>query len=100
MDISMVVTAIGLLVAVTNIIVEVIKKISYDKIPTNILVVIVAEIMTIVSGIAYIQIKNIETDWYIYPALVIGGILVSYAAMFGFDKLKEAFSKKNGDVNE
>ena len=27
--------------------------------------------------------------WYIIVALIVGGFMVAYAAMFGFDKLKQ-----------
>lgn len=89
MDISVIITAIGILVAVTNIIVEVVKKSTWDKLPTNILALIVAQVLTIAAGVAYIQIKAITVTWYIIAALVVAGFLVAYAAMFGFDKLKE-----------
>lgn len=89
MDISVIITAIGVLVAVTNIIVEVVKKSTWDKLPTNILALIVAQVLTIAAGVAYIQINAITVTWYIIAALVVAGFLVAYAAMFGFDKLKE-----------
>lgn len=89
MEITMIVTVIGILVALTNVVVEVLKRITYSKIPTNILAVIVGIILTIVSGMAYFQINSIQIIWYMIVALIVIGFMVSYAAMFGFDKLKE-----------
>ena len=43
-DISMLIPVIGALVALTNIVVEVIKKITWDKFPTNLVATIVAEV--------------------------------------------------------
>lgn len=89
MDITMVITVIGVLVALTNIIVEVVKKATWDKVPTNIVAIVVAVVLTVGVGIAYAQINAIALTWYIIAGLFIGGIMVAYAAMFGFDKLQE-----------
>lgn len=92
MEISAVITIIGVLVALTNIIVEVAKKATWDKLPTNVLALVVAEILTIASGIAYCQIKAVHMEWYIVAALVVMGFMVAYAAMFGFDKLRQVMN--------
>lgn len=89
MDLSVIIAIVGALVALTNIITEVIKKVTWDKLPTNVLALIVAEALTIVVGLAYFQINEITVVWYMAVALVVLGIMVAYAAMFGFDKLKE-----------
>ena len=89
MDMSVIITIIGVLVALTNVIVEVTKKATWDKIPTNILALIVAIVLTLAAGVAYFQIKAIAVTWYIIVALIVLGFMVAYAAMFGFDKLRE-----------
>lgn len=89
MEITMLVTIIGVLVALTNVIVEVAKKATWDKLPTNIVALIVAEVLTLGSGIAYCQIESVAITWYIVAGLIVGGCMVAYAAMFGFDKLRE-----------
>lgn len=89
MEITMLVTIIGVLVALTNIIVEVAKKATWDKLPTNIVALIVAEVLTLGSGIAYCQIESVAITWYIVAGLIVSGFMVAYAAMFGFDKLRE-----------
>lgn len=83
---------VGALVAVTNIITEVLKKLTWDKIPTNILVVIIAEALTLASAMAFAQIKGLTVPWYHTTAAVVVGFFVAYAAMFGFDKLKEVLN--------
>ena len=45
--------------------------------------------LTIAAGIAYCQIKAVAMTWYIVAALIVGGFMVAYAAMFGYDKLME-----------
>lgn len=77
----------------TNIVVQVVKKATWGKLPTNILAVIVLMALTLAAFFAYCQIKAITVVWYMVFAAVVLGLLVSYAAMFGFDKLKEALSQ-------
>lgn len=89
-NISMIMTIVFGLMVVTNIITEVVKKLTWDKIPTNILVVIISEFLTLASGAAYAQINGIAITWYHIIGAVVVGIFVSYAAMFGFDKLRQA----------
>lgn len=88
-DLSVMIPLLGVLVALTNIIVQVAKKATWDKLPTNIVALAVAEALTITAGIAYCQIKAVALTWYIIVALIVGGFMVAYAAMFGFDKLKQ-----------
>ena len=88
-DISMLIPVIGALVALTNIVVEVIKKITWDKFPTNLVATIVAEVLTLNAFFAYTSYKSINVVWYSVVSAIVVGIMVAYAAMFGFDKLKE-----------
>lgn len=89
MELAVIITAVGVLVALTNIIVEVAKKATWDKLPTNVLAIIVAEALTLAAGFAYFQIEAMPITWYVVVAFVVLGCMVAYAAMFGFDKLKE-----------
>ena len=98
MELSVIITAVGVLVALTNIITQVLKKATWDKLPTNILALIVAVALTLAAGFAYCQIEAITITWYIVVAFVVVGFMVAYAAMFGFDKLKEIMNW--GEKNE
>lgn len=89
MELSVIIAVIGALVALTNVIVQVLKKATWDKLPTNILAWAVAELLTIGAGIAYFQIEQVKVAWYMIAALVVLGFMVAFAAMFGFDKLRE-----------
>ena len=97
MKFSEIITIIGVLVAITNVIVEVLKKSTWDKLPTSLLALIVAMALTVGGGIAYFQIKAVPLAWFMVAALVILGFFVAYAAMFGFDKLKEIMQWDNLD---
>ena len=96
-NMSTLLTIIGVIMALTNIITEVLKQITWDKLPTNLLVVIIAEVLTLASGAAYAQINGIGITWYMVVAAVVVGLLVAYAAMFGFDKLKETLGVKGSE---
>ena len=97
LDISVVVAIIGALTVVTNIIVEVLKRATWEKMPTNLLAIIVAMVLTLVAFFGYMAYLGIAVMWYYVAAAVVVGFAVAYAAMFGFDKLKEAIQqmKKN-----
>ena len=92
-DIGMILTIVFGLTVVTNILTEVIKKITWDKIPTNLVVLVIAEVLTVLSGAAYAQINGMNIHWYHAVGAVVVGVFVSYAAMFGFDKLKQALDQ-------
>lgn len=92
-NVSVIMSIVGVLVVVTNIIVQVLKKLTWDKLPTNILAVIVSMALTLVAFFAYCQINSIVVTWYMIVAAVIAGFFTSYAAMFGFDKLKETIAQ-------
>ena len=81
------------LVAVTNAIVQVTKKATWDKLPTNLLALIVAIVLTLVVGLAFLQIVGVTILWYMVAGLIVAGWLVAYAAMFGFDKLREILNQ-------
>lgn len=93
LNLSVILSIVGALVVLTNIITQVLKKVTWEKIPTNILVVIISMALTMVAFVAYCQIKAIAIVWYMIVAAVILGFLVAYAAMFGFDKLKEVLNQ-------
>lgn len=81
---SVIISIIGVLVVLTNIVVQVLKKVTWDKLPTNALAMIVSLVLTLGAFFAYCSIKEI--------AAVVLAFMVAYAAMFGFDKLKEALA--------
>jgi len=90
MSISALITVVGALVALVNIITEVLKKVTWNKIPSSLLAVITSLVLTVAAFFAYAQItSSIPIVWYTIVAAVIVGFMVAYAAMFGFDKLKE-----------
>ena len=84
MDIAMLFNYIGILVILTNIIVEVLKKITWDKFPTNILVVIISLILTLVSFFAYTNYKNLTIEWY-----YVVGAIVTFIGLMALKKFND-----------
>ena len=89
-NLAMLMTIIGAITVLTNIIVQVVKHITWDKLPTNFVALAVAEVLTLAAGGAYAQIHTIPITWYLVIGAVVVGFMSAYAAMFGYDKLIEA----------
>ena len=87
--VSAVLLAALILTVVTNIITQVLKKLTWEKIPTNILAFLVAMAVTLLAFFAACQIMAWAVTWYIVAL----GLFVAYAAMFGYDKLREALEQ-------
>ena len=87
------ITVVGILTVIVNIIVEVLKKVTYDKVPTNLIAMAVSIALAILVLFAGCAIANITVLWYYVAAAVIVGFFVSYAAMVGFDKFKQLFEQ-------
>lgn len=89
---SILLTVMAVLVFATNIIVEVTKGL-FPKIPTNIVAVIVALVITVLALFILCAVMEITVMWYYAVGAVVLGIFVGYSAMFGFDKFKTAWDK-------
>lgn len=94
LDLAVLLPIIMALTMITNILVEVLKTVTYKKIPTQFLAIIIAQVLTMTVYFAYITVNMLPTAWYFHVAAVVVGMMVAYAAMFGFDTLKAAL---NGD---
>ena len=91
--ISVILPLVLMLMVVTNIIVEVLKKLTWGRLPTNILVFVVAMAVTLLAFLAACQIMGVRILWYMVAGAVVLGIFVAYAAMFGFDKLRQTMEQ-------
>ena len=94
-DLTVLLPVIAVLTAITNVLVEVLKEVTYKKIPTQFLAVIIAEILTMTAYGWYIMGHLTPVYWYHHIAAVVVGMMVAYAAMFGFDTLKKALEGMN-----
>lgn len=94
-------TVILALTLVTNIVVQVLKGIFCDLIPTNLLAFLVAVVVTVGTGFGvWSYYKFAITGWMI-AALVALCFVVAFSAMFGYDKLVQMIEQagllKRGD---
>jgi len=90
---ALVLPVVLVLMVVTNIIVEVLKKLTWERLPTNILVFVVAMAVTLLAFLAACQIMGVPVTWYMVAGAVVLGVFVAYAAMFGFDKLRQTLEQ-------
>ena len=79
---ALVLPVVLVLMVVTNIIVEVLKK-----------AFAVAMAVTLLAFFAACQIMGVAVTWYMVVAAVVMGVFVAYAAMFGFDKLRQTLEQ-------
>jgi hypothetical protein len=84
---------LALLVFITNVVVEVIKGLC--PMPTNILTFLVSEGVTVTAFAVAVKAMEISVSWCYCVGAVTLGVFVAYAAMYGFDKLKEAWGNVN-----
>lgn len=92
---SMILFIIGILTLATNVVTEVLKR-TIRKIPAQLTALIVAMVLTVGTFFAAAAIAGITVMWYMVAGAVVMGFFVSYAAQFGFDKLKELIVKYKG----
>ncbi len=64
--------------------------------PTRIAVFAIAMAVSALAAFVYSTIYAVPLNWLIIAAAVVLGFFVSYAAQFGYDKLKEMIEKYFG----
>ena len=97
-SLSQLMVAVGALAFVVSVITEVIKGIGVmKKIPTDIVVIVLSMVLTVVAFFAYAQYAALVVTWYLIVAALIGGFFVAFIAMYGWSKLKELWARFNPD---
>ena len=86
--IAEILSVVGALMIIVNLVTEIAKKLGLKK--TNLFVTILSEVLTLICFLAYVDAKSISIEWYFVAGAVFVGLAVAYAAMFGYDKLKQA----------
>ena len=95
-SLSQLMVAIGVLAFVVSVITEVIKGIGVlKKIPTDIVVIILSMILTVITFFAYAQHASLVVVWYLVVAAIICGFFVAFIAMYGWDKINELWNRFN-----
>lgn len=89
-----------LLSILTSIIVQVIKPLFPKKFPSNLIVMIIAFVVTLVCGFIYASYCSIVIEAWMPLGLIGVAFMVAFAAMYGFDKLKEMLQQWVDGKNE
>jgi len=97
-NLSVVLLVMGALISLTNIFTEVTKQFTHKFVSTNIIAALWGVALTVLAFFMYAAYVKMTVVWYMVTAAVVVGVLVAYAAMFGFDKLKEAFAKNGVQI--
>lgn len=77
------------LTLVTNLIVQVLKSLLYDWIPTNLLAFLVAVLVTAGTGFVLWSYFRFAISGWMIAALIALCFVVAFSAMFGYDKLEQ-----------
>ena len=87
-NVSAIVVAIGILAFIISVIVQVVKNITlFKKVPTDLLVFVLAIVLTIGAYFAYISYAAIAFVWYMFIAAILIGFIVALVAMQGWAKV-------------
>lgn len=98
---SQLVVAVGALAFIVSVITEVIKSIgAMKKVPTDIVVLALSMVLTVVVFLAYAQYASIAIVWYWVVAAIICGFFVAFIAMYGWSKLSELWTRFNPNSKE
>lgn len=84
------------LVILCNIIVEVAKRATADKLPTNLVALVVSQVVTLAYCAAVSNVYAVAVTWYMVLGWIAMGFLVAYGAMFGWDKLQQTLGQLAG----
>jgi len=90
------ITAIGILAFAVSVVTQVIKGLGVlNKVPTDIVVIILSLVFTILAFFAYAQYASVALTWYLIVGAFIGGFFVAFITMYGWGKLTELWSRFN-----
>ena len=83
-----------ILAFVVSVIIEVIKNVSFLKnIPTDLVVIVLSEVLTVLSFLAYMSYNSIAVTWYLAVGSFISGFFVAFVAIYGWDKITELYNR-------
>ena len=67
MDLALLMTVIGVLVALTNIFVQVLKQLIGEYLPTSLVAFVVAIVLTLLAFFAWASYTQTAIEWYYIP---------------------------------
>lgn len=85
---------VGCLATIVSIITQVTKELKFLKvIPTSLQVTGLSIVLTVLAYIAYTSYYTIAIEWYMIIGAVIGGFIVAFVSMFGWEKLYGIYNR-------
>lgn len=94
MNILTILMVLPLLVALTNMLTNVIKGLCEAFANhAKLIAPLVAELLTLAATAAYLEIFSVAATWYWYAGGAVAGLVVAYVSMNGYDGLYEDLIK-------
>lgn len=88
------VASIAILAFIVSIIVEVTKGFSFvKKIPTDLVVIVVSMVVTLVSYLGAISYFNRAFAWYELVVAIVAAFVVAFISMYGWEKLSSLWDR-------
>ena len=95
-SITSLVAVVGALAFMVSIITQVFKGVGVlSKVPTDILVFVLSIGLTVIAFVAYMQYIQQIIVWYMIVAAIMAGFIVSFVAMYGWEKFSELWKRFN-----
>lgn len=80
--------SVFLLIILTNLLAQLLKKVvNREEFPAQAIVFLIAEVLTFLTVVIALQIAGIPAVWYYWILTFLGGCMVAYGAIFGYDNL-------------
>lgn len=91
---AVILAVIGLLAFMVSVVTQVFKGVgALSKVPTDLLVFLLSIGITVTAFIAYMQYIQQVIIWYMILAAIMAGFVVSFIAMYGWEKLSELWKR-------
>lgn len=95
----MILAVIGALAFLVSVVTQVIKGVGiFNKLPTDILVLVLSIGITVAAFVAYMQYIQQAILWYMILAAIMAGFVVAFIAMYGWEKLSELWKRFGKDM--
>lgn len=91
---AVILTIIGAMATFVTIVTEFTKTWGFlDRIPTSLQVLAVSMLVSVLSVVIYIQMREAEMIWYYIVGAIVLGWIVAYVSMYGWEKLTEMWGR-------
>lgn len=93
-NMTVILAVIGILAFCVSVITQVFKGVGVlSRIPTDALVFVLSIGITVAAFVAYMQYIQMQILWYMILAAIMSGFIVSFVAMYGWEKLTELWKR-------